>query len=101
MVCPCSSLDANQFYGGESASLMYREFMEFLEEIPATRPANVESVQSELSTSDTQRYFLQSSFPMLYENVEQEFVEQLVQPEPTVLMSLHANLCWIASSCNK
>eukprot|EP00800_Vazella_pourtalesii_P021800 TRINITY_DN8245_c0_g1_i1.p1 TRINITY_DN8245_c0_g1~~TRINITY_DN8245_c0_g1_i1.p1 ORF type:complete len:684 (+),score=199.45 TRINITY_DN8245_c0_g1_i1:38-2089(+) len=77
-------LDANQFYGGESASLMYREFMEFLEEIPATRPANVESVQSELSTSDTQRYFLQSSFPMLYENVEQEFVEQLVQPEPTV-----------------
>ena len=76
-------LDANQFYGGESASLMYREFMEFLEEIPATRSANVENVQSEYST-DTQRYFLQSSFSKLYDNVEQEFVEQPIEPEPTV-----------------
>ncbi|KAI6648838.1 Rab proteins geranylgeranyltransferase component A 1-like isoform X2 [Oopsacas minuta] len=70
-------LDYNQFYGGECASLMYREFIEFLKATPRTPQTQDNNVQStEDQSSNSQRYFLRSDLSRIYENIEQDFVEQ-------------------------
>ena len=71
-------LDSNQFYGGESASLMHREFLDFLEAIPlpAHPRTDVLTIEPSKEQTSNQRYFLHSSLSRIYENVEQEFVQQ-------------------------
>ena len=73
-------LDSNQFYGGESASLMHREFLEFLEAAPVPPQTDAQTFES-----CDQRYFLRSSLSRIYDNIEQEFVEEPNLPVDTQL----------------
>ena len=82
-------LDANQFYGGESASLMYREFMDFLEAAPT--PTDAKSTEPSKEQTCDKRYFLRSSLSRIYENIEQQFVEQPSLPVDTQT-GLHTNV---------